>query len=51
MSKVYKELGSRIKKLREERGISQQRLAALLGVSRFTISQIEIGVRKVSICR
>jgi len=48
MSKVYKELGSRIKRLREELGISQQRLAVFLGVSRSTISQIEIGVRKVS---
>ena len=48
MNKVYKDLGSRIKRLREELGISQQRLAALLGVSRSTISQIEIGVRKVS---
>jgi len=48
MNKVYKDLGSRIKRLREELGISQQRLAVFLGVSRSTISQIEIGVRKVS---
>lgn len=41
-------IGSRIKELRSQRGISQQRLAELLGVSRPTISQIEGGGRKIS---
>ena len=41
-------IGYRIKKLREQLGISQQRLADLLGVARPTISQIENGERKVS---
>jgi len=43
------EIGRKIKKLREERGISQQRLAELMGVSRPTISQIENGERKICI--
>ena len=42
------QIGSRIKELRAQRGISQQRLAELLGVSRPTISQIESGGRKIS---
>jgi len=45
MSKI----GYRIKKLREQVEISQQRLAELLGVSRPTISQIENGGRKISV--
>ena len=40
-------IGSRIKKLREQLDISQQELAAKLGVSRPAISQIESGARKV----
>lgn len=41
-------IGEKIKKLRTKTGISQQRLAELLGVSRPAISQIENGERKVS---
>jgi len=41
-------IGYRIKKLREQLGMNQQRLANLLGVARPTISQIENGERKVS---
>lgn len=40
-------LGKRIKDFREQLGISQERLAALIGVSRPTISQIEHGERKI----
>ena len=42
------EIGTRIKELRTRKGVSQQRLAELLGVSRPAISQIERGDRKVS---
>lgn len=42
------EMNRRIKELRERSGMSQQKLAQLLGVSRPTISQIESGQRKVS---
>ena len=42
------EIGQRIAELRKRAGISQQRLAEMLGVSRTTITQIENGKRKVS---
>ena len=48
MSTIYKKLGERIKKLREGAGITQERVAKLLGVSRPTISQIESGEGKIS---
>jgi len=41
-------LGSRIRQYRESRGLSQEALAKLLGVSRPTLSLIETGERKVS---
>ena len=41
-------IGGRIRELRSQKGISQQRLAELLGVSRPTISQMENGERKIS---
>jgi transcriptional regulator with XRE-family HTH domain len=45
---MMSKIGYRIKQLREQLGISQRRLADLLGVARPTISQIESGERKVS---
>ena len=42
------EIGQKTKELRTRAGISQQRLAEMLGVSRPAISQIEKGKRKVS---
>ncbi len=42
-----KSIGKRIKDLREELGMSQQKLAEMLGVARPTISQIESGTRKL----
>ncbi len=46
---MMSKIGHRIKELREQLGISQQRLADLLGVLRPTISQIENGERRVSV--
>jgi len=43
------EMNRKIKELRERSGMSQQKLAQLLGVSRPTISQIESGQRKVTV--
>ncbi|UCE21491.1 MAG: DUF4065 domain-containing protein [Candidatus Aminicenantes bacterium] len=40
-------IGQRIKELRVKVGMSQQRLAEILGVSRPTISQLENGERKI----
>lgn len=40
-------IGLRIKELREKAGMSQQRLAELMGIKRPTISQIENGERKI----
>lgn len=43
------EIGRKTAELRTRAGISQQRLAEMLGVSRPTITQIEQGKRKVSV--
>ena len=40
-------IGTRVKELRTKKGISQQELAELLGVSRPAISQVETGGRKI----
>ncbi len=48
MNEIYIKLAQRIKELRQQFGISQQRLAELLQVSRPTISQIENRERKIS---
>ena len=48
-NKTMAKISEKIKKLRTKAGISQQRLAELLGVSRPAISQIENGERKVSV--
>ncbi|MFH0931901.1 MAG: type II toxin-antitoxin system antitoxin SocA domain-containing protein [Candidatus Zixiibacteriota bacterium] len=48
MSEIDNKLGQNIKELRERAGISQDKLAELLGVLRPTISIIEVGKRKIS---
>ena len=48
MNKIYIKLAQRVKELRQRFGISQQRLAELLQVSRPTVSQIENKKRKIS---
>ena len=44
-----REIGQRIKKLRKERGISQEQLAAMLGVTVNYMSRIEPGLRRASL--
>jgi transcriptional regulator with XRE-family HTH domain len=47
MNTTDKKLGEKIRILREKAGLSQQELAARIGVSRPTVSQIESGDRKL----
>jgi transcriptional regulator with XRE-family HTH domain len=42
-----KQLGKRVKELRGTRGLSQLRLAELIGISRVQVSQVENGTRKL----
>jgi transcriptional regulator with XRE-family HTH domain len=48
MSNSHKLLGKKVKELREQKSISQQKLARLLGIPRPAISQIENGSRSMS---
>jgi transcriptional regulator with XRE-family HTH domain len=48
MDKFNKNLGLKIKKIREKIGLSQEALAIKLRISRVAISQIENGSRKIS---
>ncbi|MCJ7525662.1 MAG: DUF4065 domain-containing protein [Candidatus Aminicenantes bacterium] len=48
MNKMNIDLGKRIKQLREIEGISQDKLSAIIGISRSAISQIESGERKIT---
>ena len=50
MSRVptYKEIGMRIKSLREKRGFSQEQLATELGLSRPVITKIEGGKKAIT---
>ena len=48
MNDFYKNLGIRIKHIREKLGITQTRLSELLKISRVSLCQIEKGERKIS---
>jgi len=48
MDNFYKNLGERIKKIREKLELSQEQLAGSLKISRVSLSQIENGKREVS---
>lgn len=48
MDTFYKNLGTKIKVLRKEKGMSQEGLSELLGIPRVSLSQIENGKREIS---
>lgn len=48
MADFQKKLGSSVKALREELGLSQEKLANLLNIKRVSLSQIEKGDRKIT---
>ncbi len=48
MDGFYRRLGMKIKNLRGEIGLSQEKLAHTLGISRVALSQVESGERKIS---
>jgi len=48
MDNFYRELGFKIKKIRESLGLTQEKIAKSLNVSRVAVSQIEHGDRKIS---
>ncbi|KPJ59964.1 MAG: repressor protein [Latescibacteria bacterium DG_63] len=49
MSRVSKDIAVRVRRLRREAGMTQSRLAEMLGIPRPSLSQIETGERKISI--
>ncbi|WP_294288906.1 helix-turn-helix transcriptional regulator [uncultured Chryseobacterium sp.] len=44
-----KDLGFKLRKLREEKGVSQQTLAIDLGISQSKVSKIENGTEKITV--
>ncbi|MFF2909182.1 helix-turn-helix domain-containing protein [Paenibacillus sp. NPDC057934] len=49
MSRISEAVGSQIKVLRQERGISQEKLALIAGVNTSYVGQIERGIRSPTI--
>lgn len=49
MSKISEAVGSQIRILRQERGISQEKLALIAGVNTSYVGQIERGIRSPTI--
>lgn len=46
---IKQKFGKRIRKLREEKGFSQEKLAELCGLHRTYISTVELGKRNISL--
>jgi XRE family transcriptional regulator, regulator of sulfur utilization len=49
MQSLSAEFGATVRRLREKRGLSQEKFAALAGISRTYMSEVERGVTTVSI--
>lgn len=47
----FKELGERIARLRKEQGLSQRKLASLLGLSQQIVASYETGERRIPVWR
>ncbi|MFH1150025.1 MAG: helix-turn-helix transcriptional regulator [Actinomycetota bacterium] len=44
---IYREIGKRIQKAREEAGLSQEELASALGITQSALSNYELGKRRL----
>ncbi|MBM6895704.1 helix-turn-helix domain-containing protein [Desulfovibrio sp. SGI.082] len=49
MADIREKVGQRIRELRREKGISQEKLALLIGIDRTYIASVEGGHRNISI--
>ena len=49
MSNINKDVGFNIRKIREERGLSQEKLAALADLHRAYVGQIERGEKNIGL--
>ena len=49
MSDINKDVGFNIRTIRQERGISQEKLAALAGLHRAYVGQIERGEKNIGL--
>jgi len=49
MKEPWRQRGTRLKRLRQRRGLTQQQLAAAVGVARVTVARVEIGAARPSL--
>lgn len=49
MSSVYVRFGDKLRQVRKEKGVSQEKLAALAGLHRTYVSSVERGERNISL--
>ena len=49
MSNINKDVGFNIRKIREDKGLSQEKLAALAGLHRAYVGQIERGEKNIGL--